>query len=1172
MNLSVFYQNQLSLFEASTQLFEQLGIQLNSNTAQPLPIEEILQEYYKDNDTFQAVQHTYFMGILEDSALQTTQKLFPQSYSFETAAAQANQRYDGLMLFALELHRYPTRTEISEITRAFNRKSRKMPVGVLFKYPDKENPSNFLLTLAFSERFKYLQSWRAGEKVGKVIMLRDVDTQQPHAGHLRILQDLRKTSDIATYEALHKRWLEVLDVNILNKKFFQELSHWYFTAIQEVHFPEDLIKNPEIRNATNLIRLITRIIFIWFIKEKNLVPAQLFEPKFLASILKDFCTKESSHNYYNAILQNLFFATLNQKVSERRFAEEGDFTTNQKEYGVKNLFRYAEAFTIPKDEVLKLFHQVPFLNGGLFDCLDKPNEEGKILYVDGFSRNPKKKAIVPDRLFFEKERKVDLNPIYDTRNVTYVTRGLIHILNSYKFTITENTPLEEEVALDPELLGKVFENLLAYYNPETQTTARKQTGSFYTPREIVDYMVQEALKEYLKQQVGQKKEDFEERLQQLFQDDITENPLHEEETKEVIEALHRCKIFDPACGSGAFPMGVLLKMVYLLQKLDPQNHYWKELQRNKAIQETEKTFHICDKEERSRRLEEINDIFENNTSDYGRKLYLIENCIYGVDIQPIAVQIAKLRFFISLVIEQKVDRSKDNFGIRSLPNLETKFVAANTLIALDKPQQLPLRNARIDELEEQLKQLRHQYFTANTRKQKLELQQEDKQIRKEIARLLKADGWESRAIEQISSFDLYDQNQAAEWFDPEWMFGIQDGFDIVIGNPPYVQLQKDNGKLAQIYQNCSFQTFVRTGDIYLLFYEKGIELLKQQGHLIYITSNKWMRAAYGEKLRKFFLQYNPKKLIDLGSGVFENATVDTNILLIQKDSNSYALQAADLSHAHAFKEAILQANFVSLNWLNADIWMICSNAEQRIKEKIEKLGKPLKEWNVQIYRGVLTGYNEAFIIDGKKRAELLAQDPKSEEIIKPLLRGRDIKRYHAQWQDLWLINTHNGIKELGIPRINVEKDYPVIYKHLLQYEEQLKKRQDKGDHWTNLRNCAYLQEFEKEKIVWQELTQGAEFDYDKDKFFVSNTAYILTGKNLKYILGYLNSKFNEITYKKWYSTTLGGKGIRWLNQHVVNIPIPTITLQNEMVISKIERLVDKIIISNDNHKNTDITL
>jgi adenine-specific DNA-methyltransferase len=876
MNLNLF--NTTNLFEAATHLFKQLGITLNSNTTEPLPLKDVLKHYYKDNDTFKSVDKTYFIGIIDDSVFKVT-GMFDKNYSYKEAIEQGEKNYNGLMLFALELNRQPTRTEISELTRAFNRISQKMPVALLLKYiVDKQA----VFSIAISERFKYLQNWREGEKVGKIIMLRDIYTQNPHTGHIRILQDLVKPAGVNTYAQLHQHWLQVLDISILNKKFFQELSNWYFAVMDKVSFPDDVEKNKEIRNATNLIRLITRVIFIWFLKEKQLVPASMFRKDFVASILKDFNKNKKSHNYYNAILQNLFFGTLNQKIEERDFITEKSFQGKNPQYNVTTLYRYPELFNITKEEAKALFKDVPFLNGGLFDCLDKPKEDNdkEVIRVDGFTSNIEKRAIIPDYIFFGEEKEVDLNEVYGTKNKRYTFRGLINILESYKFTVAENTPLEEEIALDPELLGKVFENLLASYNPETQTTARKETGSFYTPREVVNYMVEESLFEYLKQNVKNTCENFETRLRELISYTETPNLFNREETQAIIEAISNCKILDPACGSGAFPMGILHTMVHILQKLDPQNQYWKELQRKKAIQETEQAFTIGDKEERAKRLAEINDVFENNASDYGRKLYLIENCIYGIDIQPIAIQIAKLRFFISLVIDQKVNKSKENFGIRSLPNLETKFVAANTLIGLDKPQQLAIRNPNIEQKEKELKQVRHEYFTANTRKKKIDLQKKDKQLRKKIAELLKDDKWDKKVAEQIASFDPYDQNHFANWFDPEWMFGIKEGFDIVIGNPPYVNVEEIDKNIKNNIKK--FRTAYQKYDLYVLFYEKAIDLLKTNGQLCYITSNKFLSQGYGLLLRKEFLKYYIHQIINFNYDIFESATVRTCIFHLQK--------------------------------------------------------------------------------------------------------------------------------------------------------------------------------------------------------------------------------------------------------------------------------------------------
>ena len=299
-----------------------------------------------------------------------------------------------------------------------------------------------------------------------------------------------------------------------------------------------------------------------------------------------------------------------------------------------------------------------------------------MIRVDGFSTNEKNQPIVTNLLFFSPEIKgVDLSDVYgDKKRKNETVSGLLHILERYKFTIVENTPIDQEVALDPELLGKVFENLLASYNEETKTTARKQTGSFYTPRPIVDYMVDESLKVYFISVLGKKhgmaEEDARTGLDILFAYTEKQHVFEADEVDTLIKAIDTCKILDPACGSGAFPMGILHKLVTILTKLDPDNAKWKHTQLSKL--------------DSAPMREELERTFKNNNDDYGRKLYLIENCLYGVDIQPIAIQLSKLRFFISLICDQKTNKDKaKNHGVKPLPNLETKFVAADTLISLD---------------------------------------------------------------------------------------------------------------------------------------------------------------------------------------------------------------------------------------------------------------------------------------------------------------------------------------------------------------------------------------------------------------------------------------------------------------------------------------------------------
>ena len=592
--------------------------------------------------------------------------------------------------------------------------------------------------------------------------------------------------------------------------------------------------------------------FVWLLKEKNLVPDALFDKDQLDDhlIYKD-CNNST---YYKAILQNLFFATLNTKM-KKDDPQSRKFVNRQS--GIQQFYRYQRFFK-DKQNALKLFENIPFLNGGLFENLDKNTGEPNEKRIDCFSNRPvhEKKLKVPDRLFFGDEELIDISKELGTKKPkNEKVRGLIHILNSYKFTIDENTPIEEEIALDPELLGKVFENLLASYNPETKTTARKQTGSFYTPREIVDYMVDESLKASLSNLVSKKidnatEDDIKTGLDILFEYTEKEHAFTDNEVSKIVEAISELKILDPACGSGAFPMGILHKLVFILNKIDEDNKKWRELQKQRAVKETEKAYSVGDKEERHQRLKEIEEAFDFNTSDYGRKLFLIENSIYGVDIQPIAVQIAKLRFFISLIVDQNIDEDKENLGILPLPNLETKFVAANTLIGIDKKGQLELnfQNPEIDKKEKELSKVRELHFLARTPKTKEKYREKDKGLRNEIAVLLEKDGFASDVTKKLAHWNPYDQNTSAGFFDMEWMFGIKDGFDVVIGNPPYVRVDDIPKSLKPLYKS-SYNTSVGKYDLYYLFFECGINYLSQKGILAYITPNKFCAANSGVALR-----------------------------------------------------------------------------------------------------------------------------------------------------------------------------------------------------------------------------------------------------------------------------------------------------------------------------------
>ena len=777
-----------------------------------------------------------------------------------------------------------SRTALASIARETN-KCYAMPALLIFQH-------GHALTFAIINR---RPSQRDGDVLEKVTLIKDIDVVNPHRAHLDILADLsldalHQRYGFTNFLELHRAWQQALDTSELNRRFFKEIADWYFWAVEKVTFPSDAGKEETVRNATCIIRLITRLIFVWFLKEKDLVPNVLFDADEIVELLTNVDADEST--YYKAILQNLFFATLNQemntpeKPNTRKFRGEG-----RQHYNITSLYRYKRYFRDP-DAALRLFESIPFLNGVLFECLDKPAPEDAktILRVDGFSDRDDNPLSVPNALFFSEPQSVNLNAVYGTKNSQYTVRGLIHILNRYKFTIAENTPIEQEVALDPELLGQVFENLLAAYNPETGTTARKQTGSFYTPREVVNYMVDESLIAYLQSTVRSRAIHCpsETKLRHLLSYNDEPHQFTDTEVEHLITAIDTLKILDPACGSGAFPMGILHKLVFLLSKLDPRNAQWRQRQIDRVqntITEAEKIDDSVIREstidELEREIENINEAFERNALNYGRKLYLIENCIYGVDIQPIATQIAKLRFFISLIVEQRIDDTRENRGVRPLPNLETKFVAANTLLDVEKPAQMSLRNPEIDTKEQALEEVRRRHFTARTPRTKDRYRQRDAELRAEISTLLKRDGFPNETTEKIAGWDPYDQNVTADFFDPEWMFGITDGFDVVIGNPPYVRQEKIKGLKPTLKKR--YTCYTGAADLYVYFYERGLQLLSANGTHTFICSNSWLDVNYGAPLQKYLLDNTAGAVIchSEAEREFESADINTIVSILR---------------------------------------------------------------------------------------------------------------------------------------------------------------------------------------------------------------------------------------------------------------------------------------------------
>lgn len=1144
-----------------------------------------------------------------------------------------------------------TRGGLAGITREINRLF-PMPAVILFRHGE-------FASLAVIDRRPNKKDVSRDVLEKRISIVKDIKLAAPHRAHIDILCDIalsevkvRGRGAPTNFRDLYDGWIEALSAQALNTRFYRELSNWFFWSVKEVTFPAASIEpDPKKRDEQNqiaVIRLLTRLIFVWFIKEKDLVPEALFEPDQLARLLNENpADQRESSTYYKAVLQNLFFATLNTEMTEdRKWRTKGTSGGLDGQYLIHTVYRFRDAFRDP-ETALTLFRQVPFLNGGLFECLDRevsardlernPDlkrrlvKEGNrnVIRIDGFSERPGNPLHVPNKIFFARGEHVDLNEEYDTKGKTEKADGLIELFSRYKFTVEENTPVEEEVALDPELLGKVFENLLASYNADTRTTARKKSGSFYTPREVVDYMVDEALIAYLGRRLTinpaepdhrkprpqgldmampgefdlsgrpqssgsatrNEATDLEARLRSLLSFKETGNPFSSGETGELIKAIDSLKALDPACGSGAFPMGLLQKLIHILHRLDPDNGRWKAQNRaplEQSLAAAHATVNPADKE---RRIEEAEaalakldrDFSDSNKPDYARKLYLIDKCLFGVDVQPIAVQIAKLRFFISLVVSQKIDRDQDNANITALPNLETRLVAANSLIPIDRPTQSGLfRNTRIAEKEAELRGMNARYFSARTVRTKRARRDDIARLRDELAELLKSDQSLPEAdARKMAAWDPFDQNVAAAFFDPEWMFALptpetpftdKDSyrigpFDLLIGNPPYVRQEAIKDQKPQLKKYFGIKdnkgkplgAYAGTADLFVYFIQRGVELLTPGGAFAFITSNKWYRAKYGANLRAWMnRQTEIRHIIDFGDAeVFDAIAYPTIIIAIRREAPEATPRDNDTirvmnwpanrekSEVEGFPTLVDEIGFdVPQKTLNAIGWQLEPLARRGLLDRIRAAGMPLGQYvEGRFYYGIKTGFNDAFVIDGPTRDRLIAEHASSANIIKPFLRGRDIKRWRVEPQDLWLIFTRRGID------INA---YPAIKRHL---EGQRDKLEPKPADWDDARdgkwegrkggsykwfeiqdNIAYWQEFQKPKIVYPDITLSVRFSWDESGVFTGDTTFLIP-EAPKWILAFLNSSLVEWFYQR-LSPRIQNGFLRFKSIYVEQIPIP----------------------------------
>ena len=948
---------------------------------------------------------------------------------------------------------------------------------------------------------------------------------------------------------------EAFSVEKLTKEFYNDLFKWYQWTLESevgITFPNNTTTSEDdrVKLEEQMIRLITRLLFVWFIKQKHLVPDDLFKKDKLSEILKDFTPDSfSDGNYYNAILQNLFFATLNKAVMEREFAKLVD------KRDIKTRYRYAEMFTMSEEQILDLFRPIPFLNGGLFECLDKEESTDGIKYhLDGFSRSDKKfpngnfkhRAFIPNVVFFG-----------DDKN-----EGLIPLLERYNFTVEENVPNEVQVALDPELLGNVFENLLGAFNPETQESARKQSGSFYTPKEIVAYMVDESLIAYLNNALP----DLDEALiRQIFeQDTLPEFLVNNHALCEKIAAkLGSVKILDPACGSGAFPMGILNRTVEVLEKLDAKN----------------------------------------KASHHDLKLHLIEECIYGVDIQTIAAQISKLRFFISLIVEQEamdISKPEENYGVLTLPNLETKFVAANTLIGMKKKKEGDFVNSlftdpRIDETKQELMGVRKEHFYAKSAYKKKELREKDAELRAQLSKLLQDNNeFAPEDAVQFSQWNPYDQNASSPFFDPEWMFGLQEGFDVVVGNPPYLRIKgirASNPKLADEL-TANYKSASGSFDLYVTFVEKSLSLINSNGLINFIMPTKWTNAAFGKGLRGVLSEKSAaNRIINFGAYQVFNASTYTGIQYFKANSDGmmYYELDRDLKSNEELAQYLQsltqkQGTLIAKEKLTKEIWTLTAGGVSKIIDKLNLQPRKISDVFEKIFQGLATSKDDVYflydcvekknkVIGFSKQLDKTIQIER--EFVKPLLKGEDVHRYDNITTNRFVVfpyRLENGNAEL-YKEDEIKKQFPLAYIYLKECENILRDREKgrlKNDtFWYKYIYPKNLTLFANEKLVAPEISMGGNFSYDKNgRFYSSTTIYGYIKKqevtdSYKSLFAILNSQLFW-----WFlvntGTVLANGYFRFMPHYTKPFPMPEIPQKVALLLDK---LVDEILEAKTKDKN-----
>ncbi|MGL4677727.1 MAG: Eco57I restriction-modification methylase domain-containing protein [Brevinema sp.] len=762
----------------------------------------------------------------------------------------------------------------------------------------------------------------------------------------------------------------------------------------------------------------------------------------------------------------------------------------------------------------KQYKTVPYLNSSLFE--ETELEQKRSYGISDLDKD--RKILLPkDSVLYQAPNFKDLElPLLEY---------LLRFLECYQFN-SESNDIDDHTVIKSSVLGLVFEKLNGY-----------QEGSHFTPASITMYMAQEVIQKRVLAQFNKEFaidcQDF-----QDLQSFVHRNCYKQADRQKAVAIIDHISILDPAVGSGHFLVSCLNELIRIKSDFrllhDDINI---DIQNDELIIKYHNGEDFVYQVKDAKINPEVQKIQQHI---FHTKKHIIENQLYGIDINPNSVNICRLRLWIEL-LKHTYFTNDHYIDLEVLPNLEFKIMTANSLIALKK-ESSSLVSSEYEPLKERLNLLFKDYYTA---------QLSDKnQIRLHITETLKdmknlttfsSDGKDQ--IEQLQAFSPFNTTVTAPFFDSEFMFGVGQ-FDIVIANPPYFALQSIPKK-NNPYQGKNFDTYAPTGDIYQLFIERAFGLIHEEGQVSMIVSNKWMRAGYGEGTREWLYKHAYVwELLDLGSNWFDSATVDTNIISYQKRQGrphqasipSYTLnnkiQSIKIGKIESEQKYIIPT-------VQGEAWIILNDSEAKILDKMHRVGKPLKDWDIEIKYGIKTGFNEAFIIDGATKDQLIAEDPKSAEIIKPILRGRDIKRYSYEFADQWLIGT------LPALRVNIN-EYPVIKRYLESFRPRIDQSGENGSRkkttsqWFETQDTiAYYQDFDKPKIVWGEIVQQAKFTYDNTHTYLEATTFLIVGSQLHYLTGILNSKFGEFGFKNFFAGGgLGNTGFRYKKAFLERVPIP----------------------------------